>query len=324
MHRSWPHFTRLLLLCAALLLAPSCDDGSEPNDDVDASEPEEKCSVTADCSKINYVCTMENVCRPINSDRPCLSDGDCLGNERCSEQKLCYVPGVDPDADLSEVSDQEELPDELEPDELDDDKGEEIRDTTPPTVVARSPEPDAVDVPLDATITVGFDEAMFPSTVQDLANFVVKDSSNRVIDGSIAWNDATLTATFTPTQPWWPLSTYSVTLNSGIMDLSRNSLIELRWSFTTTQAGDASFYAQLARAYAPVIYQDVADTKLDVPLQVDYDGDLRPYNNAANINSGQKAATLYYSVAETETHFFIHYVLYYPVYKASSSAERQV
>jgi hypothetical protein len=55
-----------------------------------------------------------------------------------------------------------------------------------------------------------------------------------------------------------------------------NSLIELRWSFTTTQPSDAAFNAQLARADAPVIYPDVADTKLEVPLQVDYDGDLPP------------------------------------------------
>jgi hypothetical protein len=305
------------LLTGLALLASAC---------AESKDQEEKCSVTADCSKVNYVCTIENVCKPINSDRPCFSDGDCLGNERCSDQSLCYVPQVDPDADVSDVSDQEELPEEvtdIQPDEVKDKIEEEALDTTPPTVVDRSPEVDAVDVALDAAITVTFSEAMFPSTVQDPANFVVKDSSNRVIGGEIAWDDATLTATFTPTAPWWALSSYTVTLSSGIMDASRNSLIEIRWTFTTTTPPDAAFYDQLARAYAPVIYQDVSDTKLDVPLKIDYDGDLRPFNNAANINSGQKIATIYYSVAETETHFFIHYILYYPVYKASSTAEPQ-
>ena len=69
--------------------------------------------------------------------------------------------------------------------------------------------------------------------------------------------------------------------------------------------------------YAPIIYQEISpDEKLqiyDFITSVDYDNDFQANNNEENITKFQLPATLYYSVLETKTHYFVNYSIYHPL-----------
>jgi len=70
-------------------------------------------------------------------------------------------------------------------------------------------------------------------------------------------------------------------------------------------------YYELARHYAPVIYQGAASDQ-DYITAVDFDGDWVSNNNWENQPTGDLAAYVYYSVVETQTHWFAFYSLFHP------------
>ncbi|MDP8254522.1 MAG: hypothetical protein P9M14_02115 [Candidatus Alcyoniella australis] len=73
-------------------------------------------------------------------------------------------------------------------------------------------------------------------------------------------------------------------------------------------------YRSLAETYSPIWYVDTDDgrTKSDYITAYDFDGDRRTDNNWESLESGDLLAVTYYSVIETETHYFIHYFIYWP------------
>ena len=68
---------------------------------------------------------------------------------------------------------------------------------------------------------------------------------------------------------------------------------------------------ELARCYAPIIHQGTASDQ-DFITAVDFDGDWVGNNNWENQPTGDLAAYVYYSVVETETHWFLFYSLFHP------------
>lgn len=88
---------------------------------------------------------------------------------------------------------------------------------------------------------------------------------------------------------------------------------------STTKAGynAASLNRDLhvAAAFAPVFYQGLGDNpRADYITNFDFDGDWRGDNNWANAADERfkLRAYVYYAVAETPTHFFVHYALFHP------------
>ena len=79
----------------------------------------------------------------------------------------------------------------------------------------------------------------------------------------------------------------------------------------TAAPGSPASHQELARHYAPVIRQGVASDQ-DFITAVDFDGDWVGNNNWENQPTGDLAAYVYYSVAETETHWFLFYALFHP------------
>jgi hypothetical protein len=67
----------------------------------------------------------------------------------------------------------------------------------------------------------------------------------------------------------------------------------------------------LAHHYAPVIQHGVASDQ-DFITRVDFDGDWTSNNNWENQPAGDLSAHVYYSVIETETHWFLFYSLFHP------------
>jgi hypothetical protein len=82
-------------------------------------------------------------------------------------------------------------------------------------------------------------------------------------------------------------------------------------------------YFQLAAHYAPTIWQSYTCTIFgDFITRVDYDGDYVsnnnwdnlgfPYNSIVPLKARRLPAYVYYSVIETNTHYFLEYVLFHP------------
>ncbi len=73
----------------------------------------------------------------------------------------------------------------------------------------------------------------------------------------------------------------------------------------------AATHEELAQHYAPIIYQGAA-SDADYITATDFDGDWIGNNNWENQPSGDLSAYVYYSVAETNSHWFLFYSLYHP------------
>ena len=70
---------------------------------------------------------------------------------------------------------------------------------------------------------------------------------------------------------------------------------------------------QIARLYAPVIYQGVGPVpEADEFTRVDFDGDWNPNNNWDNMPEFPRPRVVYWDVIESEKHYFITYAFFYP------------
>lgn len=76
---------------------------------------------------------------------------------------------------------------------------------------------------------------------------------------------------------------------------------------------------ELAKRWAPIHYADVDATgsyalggKSDYITAINYDGDWNGFNNWNNAGNYSLAAHCYYSVVESETHWFITYAFFHP------------
>ena len=80
---------------------------------------------------------------------------------------------------------------------------------------------------------------------------------------------------------------------------------------TATLPAPPPSYEELAHHYAPLICQGVASDQ-DFITAADFDGDWIGNNNWENQPTGDLSAHVYYSVMETETHWFLFYALFHP------------
>jgi len=83
----------------------------------------------------------------------------------------------------------------------------------------------------------------------------------------------------------------------------------------TTSAQSNGRDREIAGAFAPIFYQALGDKpRSDYITNFDFDGDWRGNNNWEHTDdtSFPLRAYIYYSVSETQTHFFIHYGVFHP------------
>ena len=106
-------------------------------------------------------------------------------------------------------------------------------DTTPPMVSSSSPQNGQPDVAIDTVVTAAFSEAMDSSTITT-ESFTLAGS---VVSGTVEYDPATYTATFTPDADLDYDHEYTATLSTAITDVAGNPLAEpYTWSFTTLSA----------------------------------------------------------------------------------------
>jgi hypothetical protein len=92
------------------------------------------------------------------------------------------------------------------------------------------------------------------------------------------------------------------------------TLVGSRTAFTLPQKV-ATRDAEIAGRFAPIFYQALGDKpRSDYITNFDFDGDWKGDNNWNNVDNKDVPlkAYVYYSVAETSTHFFIHYAVFHP------------
>jgi len=116
-------------------------------------------------------------------------------------------------------------------------------DTTPPTVTLANPVNLTTGAPISTTVTATFSEAMDPFTITT-ANFVLTEPDGTPVTGIVSYNVFTNMATFTPSSPLAPLTTFTATITTAATDLAGNplvgGLVPNPWTFTTGTIPDTT------------------------------------------------------------------------------------
>jgi len=114
-------------------------------------------------------------------------------------------------------------------------------DITPPRVVSTMPSNGAEDVPVLTPVTVTFDEPVNPATI-NTSTIVLKLTSNGVvISGSVSYDGASNTATFTPSAGTLAYGIGYTLSASSVADFSGNVMVGVySATFTTVAAPDVT------------------------------------------------------------------------------------
>jgi DNA/RNA endonuclease YhcR with UshA esterase domain len=114
-------------------------------------------------------------------------------------------------------------------------------DTTPPTIIARFPAPNAISVPLSSAIVITFSEDLQPGAVVP-ANFMLVGPSGSIGWGALAYDPNTDRLVLNPIA-LAEQARHTITLSSSVTDWAGNPLTgTLSWSFTTDQAPEMSAF----------------------------------------------------------------------------------
>lgn len=111
-------------------------------------------------------------------------------------------------------------------------------DHTPPIITSRSPSPGSSGIATNATVRIGFNEAMTASTIN--SSTLSLSAGGSPVAGSVAYDPNTNIATFTPSSPLANNQVYSVLVTTGARDLAGNGVAANDlFSFTTAPAPPA-------------------------------------------------------------------------------------
>ena len=119
-------------------------------------------------------------------------------------------------------------------------------DTTPPSITGVLPGNNATDIALGTTLTMTFNEAVDPATI-NTGTVELRDINNTLVAATVTYNAANHTATLVPTNPLVQFTLYTAKIiagSGGVKDVAGNALTaDYTWSFTTKDvtAPDAPF-----------------------------------------------------------------------------------
>lgn len=103
-------------------------------------------------------------------------------------------------------------------------------------VVSTDPAASSIDITLNADINVAFDDNIDISSISS-STFIVNDGGP--VSGAFSYDPLTKTVTFNPGTDFTVNTLYTVTLTTGITNVSGETMFsDYTWSFTTTTASD--------------------------------------------------------------------------------------
>lgn len=273
-------------------------------------------------------CTAPAVCiEGVCVATDCQTDRDCPTGTGCVEG-ACSAGGGSGEASGADAGAEDVSEDTVETDTgtaETDTAGDGSGSGAPiPLDYVTTPADGAVGVALDAQILIDFNQPMneirfTPTTVR------VTDYAGAILERQLFYDTATdtLVLSGTDTTPLFKASTpYEVRLSDRLQALTGEMLETPRTFGFATAAAPSAFYAELATAYAPVLYQEVRNAAVDLPTTVDFDADANASNNHAN-SSGANRAAAYWTVTESRSHFFIGYWFYYPRVQLNPTADAE-
>ncbi len=108
---------------------------------------------------------------------------------------------------------------------------------SPPTVTPGTPSDGATEVPININVTAVFDKAVEASTIS-ASTFTLTGPDGPVL-GTVGYNAATMTATFTPLADFAYDSPFTATVTTGVQDTNGLNMVDdYLWSFSTGLAPD--------------------------------------------------------------------------------------
>jgi hypothetical protein len=166
-------------------------------------------------------------------------------------------------------------------------------DTSAPTVTATNPADLKTNVLINKTVAATFSESMDPLTVVT-SKFTVTAPGGNAVAGTLDYDAASRTATFTPSANFAPGTTFTATVEggpSGVKDLAGNPLAaDEVWTFTTgSQIAQAP--VNLGRA-APFALMATASISGTGATQINGDVGLNP-GSAQGIPPSQVNGTIH-------------------------------
>lgn len=163
-------------------------------------------------------------------------------------------------------------------------------DTTPPTVTAVTPLPNATGVSVATPVTVTFSEPVDANTIT-ATTFELRNAGGTLVPGTLTYNATSRTATLQPNADLAVTTTYTARVRggvSGVKDAAGNPLAnDTVWSFTTG-AAPACPCSIWSSSDVPAIAaeQDSSAVELGVKFRSSVDGfitGLRFYKSTQNV-----------------------------------------
>jgi len=331
--RLWLSFWLVVVVAAAC----SSSGSNDPGDVVKAG---------GTCQHFNSL-----VCGETAQDAPAVLQCNALGiwtvQEICLSQCVLYnmqprcltaqdvqVPDGDAGLDSAEEPDTLDLAADLDDSVADPDGVSDLKDVkqdiapidlqpdfTPPTILSTSPAAGEMGVAIPFTVRIEFSEPMHKVTVAQQTVRMFNAAWDPV---AIDWSweeDGNTILIIQPKIALFGVSAYTVDLGAMISDLAGNNLgTPYRFTFYTGLQADHSSYLPLVRQFAPLIYAgtNADNPHYDYPTRYDLDGNWNPMDNVDYIKGpvAQIEPYVYYSVAETKSHYFLFYMFFFPYRKA--------
>lgn len=282
----------------------------------------EECVNRFDCAE-DLVCQGGSCVAP-SVDGQCANDDECPRGEICVTRECRAAGGNNGDVNTNNGDANNDMdmganngdpvdmnPNNNNPPDL---TGEdEPEDQEPPTLTMTSPAPGQTNVSIETNLTLTFSEPVRDFGIEFKVMLLDVDLNTMVpLAGRVEGNIVTLD----PMENLRVGSPYQVIVTNEISDLAGNRLgDEQRWFFTTVVAEDEADRA-LAQRYAPVVYQEVDPNRAasDTFTKVNFDGNFVSEDNFDNFRDIPLKASAYYIVLETQSHYFLQYLYYYPAY----------
>ena len=305
-----PSWLTLVALALSVFVVTGCPESNKS-----------RCGSDSECGSDEHC--VDGICQAKSGDE-CTIDSDCPSGYYCEEFK-CRLQ-QDYDVGPTDSGEQDGSDDE--------DTGKQDAsvdtgpDNTPPEVVSITPSDGSTDVPLGTKVTVEFNEPMRDISIRP-DSVKLLDPNGNAVDAKLDKNDPKKVV-LTPKSDLWQISPYRVVVTKDVQDQSMNPIKDgpVEADFSTV-FNEVSEHAMLARKWAPWVYQGIRETdgtaeNNDIPTTIDFDGDLDASNNEENARKSggsSNKAHVYYNVSESESHYFIHYLMYYPTRRASMSSK---
>lgn len=155
--------------------------------------------------------------------------------------------------------------------------------TVLPAVVSVSPTNNATGVDVAAKPAATFNQAVNPASI----TFSVKDSAGTAVQGTVAYDSATNTATFTPAQPLAYGTAFTATLSGATNASGQTMAAPHSWNFTTVPPPAACPCSVFSAAAVPAVAaeNDINAVEVGMKFRSDVAGSVtgvRFYKGASN------------------------------------------